>query len=148
MGRLLCGSMVRLTATSSKRAYATPRSAAPRAPAAVHCWPKPPQETLKHLKAGLAQSLWGLWVLVHTGFVWAFQESLAGLGFDSKHDFTPPILDAGYLLLVGSNILLSMVVQQQVVILEFSQKKMSSRPSILPSWELSQDVHAHPKLPI
>ena len=27
------------------------------APAAGHCWPVPPQETLKHSKAGLAQSL-------------------------------------------------------------------------------------------
>ena len=36
-------------ATSSKRAYAIPRSAAPRAPvpAAVHCCPVPPQEMLK-----------------------------------------------------------------------------------------------------
>ena len=44
------GSMVGLMATSSKRAYAIPRSTAPRAPApaAVHCWPVPPQETLKH----------------------------------------------------------------------------------------------------
>ena len=44
------GSMVGLTATSSKRAYAIPRSSAPRAPAfaAVYCWPVPPQETLKH----------------------------------------------------------------------------------------------------
>ena len=43
------GSMVGLMATSSKRAYAIPRSAAPRAPApaAGHCWPVPPQETLK-----------------------------------------------------------------------------------------------------
>ena len=43
-------SMVGLMATSSKRAYAIPRSTAPRAPApaAVHCWPVPPQETLKH----------------------------------------------------------------------------------------------------
>ena len=59
-------SMVGLIATSSKRAYAIPRSAAPRAPApvAVHCWPIPPQETLKHSKASLVQSLWGL--LVHT----------------------------------------------------------------------------------
>ena len=50
---------VGLMATSSKRAYATPRSAAPRAPdpAAGHCWPVPPQETLKHSKAGLPQSL-------------------------------------------------------------------------------------------
>ena len=33
-----------------KRAYDVPMSAAPRAPApvAVHCWPVPPQETLKH----------------------------------------------------------------------------------------------------
>ena len=52
------GSMVGLMATSSKRAYAIPKSAAPRAsaPAAGHCWPIPPQETLKHSKAGLAQS--------------------------------------------------------------------------------------------
>ena len=37
-------SMVGLMATSSKRAYAKPKSAAPRAPApaAVHCWPVPP----------------------------------------------------------------------------------------------------------
>ena len=45
-----CGSMVGLMATFSRRAYAIPRSTAPRAsaPAAVHCWPAPPQETLKH----------------------------------------------------------------------------------------------------
>ena len=44
------GSMVGLMAASSKKAYAIPRSAAPKAPApaAVHCWPVPPQETLKH----------------------------------------------------------------------------------------------------
>ena len=56
--------------TSSKRVYAIPRSAAPRAPApaADHCWPVPPQETLKHSKEGLAQSLWGLCILVHTRF--------------------------------------------------------------------------------
>ena len=50
------GSMVGLMATSSKRAYAIPRSAAPRAPAlgAVHCWPITPQETPKHSKSGLA----------------------------------------------------------------------------------------------
>ena len=55
------GCIVGLMATSSKRAYAIPRSAAPRAsaPAAGHCWPIPPQETLKHSEAGLAQSLWG-----------------------------------------------------------------------------------------
>ena len=43
-------SVVGLMATSSKRAYAIPRSTAPRAPdpVAVHCWPIPLQETLKH----------------------------------------------------------------------------------------------------
>ena len=37
------GSIVGLMVTSSKRVYATPRSAAPRAPAPVagHCWPVP-----------------------------------------------------------------------------------------------------------
>ena len=58
------GSMVGLMVTPSKRAYAIPRSAAPTAPTPVtgHCWPVSPQETLKHSKAGLTQSLWGLLV--------------------------------------------------------------------------------------
>ena len=49
-----CGSsgssMVGLMATSSKRAYAIPRSSVSRAPApsASHCSPVPLQETLKH----------------------------------------------------------------------------------------------------
>ena len=44
------GSMVRLMATSYKRAYARPRCAAPRAsaPVAGHCWPIPSQEALRH----------------------------------------------------------------------------------------------------
>ena len=44
------GSMVGLTATSTKRIYAIPKYIAPRAPdpAVAHCWPVPPQETLKH----------------------------------------------------------------------------------------------------
>ena len=43
------GSIVGLMATSSKKAYAIPRSTAHRAPAptAVHCSPVPLQETLK-----------------------------------------------------------------------------------------------------
>ena len=50
-------SMVGLMMTSSKRAYAICRSAAPRSPALVagHCWPVPPQDTRKHSKSGLAQ---------------------------------------------------------------------------------------------
>ena len=64
------GSMVGLMVTSSKRAYAIPRSTAPRAPgpAAVHCRPVPPQEMLKHSSASVSV---GLWVLVHTRFVGA-----------------------------------------------------------------------------
>ena len=60
-------SMVWLMATSSKRAHAVPRSAAPRAPApaAVHCWPIPPQ---RHSNTVPSQSLWGLWVLVSIRF--------------------------------------------------------------------------------
>jgi len=61
-------SMVGLMATSSKKAYAIPRSAALRAPAhaAGHCCSIPLQEILKYAKAGLAQTLWGL--LVSTRF--------------------------------------------------------------------------------
>ena len=71
VSQVLCkfwGLCVGVNGTSSKRAYATPMSAVARAPALVadHWWPVPLQETLKHLKAGLAQSLWGL--LVHTRF--------------------------------------------------------------------------------
>ena len=89
-------SMVGLMATSSKRAYAIPRSTAPRAPApaAVHCWPVPLQET----HTVLSQSLWGLWVLLCTRFVWALWASLASMGFDYKCDFAPPIALLGLLL--------------------------------------------------
>ena len=53
VSQILCksgSSMVGLMAMSSKRAYAIPKSAAPKAPdhLAVHCWPIPLQETLKH----------------------------------------------------------------------------------------------------
>ena len=41
------GSMVGLMATSSKRAYAIPRSAAPRVPVAGYFLPVPPKETLR-----------------------------------------------------------------------------------------------------
>ena len=49
------GSVVELMVTSSQRAFATPRSAALRAPAASHWWPVPSQETPDTV---LAQSLW------------------------------------------------------------------------------------------
>ena len=58
--------MVELMVTSSKRAYATPRSAAPE--------PLPLRQTATDLlrrcsNTVLSQSLRGLWVLVHTTFV-------------------------------------------------------------------------------
>ena len=53
-------SMVGLMVTSSKRAYAIPKSAAHRAPApvAVHCWHVPPQEMFKHSSVSVSVSLW------------------------------------------------------------------------------------------
>ena len=89
------GFMVGLMATSSKRAYATPRSTAPRAPAAVHCRPIPLQERVKH---NLAQVLWRVWVLVCTTIVWALWVSLASMEFDFKGDVAPPTVSLGLLL--------------------------------------------------
>ena len=116
-----------LMATSSKWAYAVPRSAAPRAPALQQS-PADPYLHRRHWNTALAQSLWGLWVLVCTRFVWALQVSLASMRFDSKRDFAPPTILLGLLLhpwmwvifLVGSNVFLLMVIQSRVVILEFS----------------------------
>ena len=90
------GSMVGLMATSSKRAFAIPKSTTPKAPdpAAVH-WPIPLQEILKHNSGSVLR---GLWVLVCTRFVWALWASLAGMGFDYKRDFTPPSIFWRFLL--------------------------------------------------
>ena len=49
------------------------------------------------------------------------------------------VLDLGYLFLVGSSILLSLVVQQLVAILVLSQV-MSTHPSIPPSWTGSLEI--------
>ena len=66
------GSMVGLMTTSSKRAYAMPRSAAPRAPApaAGHCWVVPSQETLTEKSGSVSCGITApfSWVLVHTNF--------------------------------------------------------------------------------
>ena len=120
-----------------------PRSAAVRVPvpAAGHCWPVPPQETLKCSKAGLAQSLWGLWVLVCTvqfepsERLWRVWGLILNMIFPSYHlvGASPLPLDVRYLFLVGSNILQPTVVQQGVAVLEFSQK-MNICPSNPPSW--------------
>ena len=73
--------------------------------------------------------------------------------YDSKCNLTPPTIflgasslsfDMGYPSLVGSRILLSTAVEQWAVILEFSQKKMSSPPSPLPSYP----TETEPDLPL
>ena len=58
----------------------------PRAPTPVagHFWP---YLCRRHSNTVLAQSLWGLWILVNTRFVWALWASLEGKEFDSKCDF-------------------------------------------------------------
>ena len=71
------------------------------------------------------------WSWCAHGFVCALQASLVAMRFD----FKPPShhlaaasslpLVMGYLFLVSFNILLSIVVQQLITILEFSQGKMS-----------------------
>ena len=91
------GSMVGLLATSSQRAYATPRSAAPRAPApaAGHCQPAPPQETLT-LSSG-SVSVGPLGPGAHNVCLSPLSAS-GGKGFDLNHDFTPPTILLGLLL--------------------------------------------------
>ena len=122
------GSMVGLMVTSSKRAYAIPMSAVPRAPASAagHCWPIPLQETLRH--SSVSVSVGSLWDLCcaqclfepfeHPWRVWGLILPFCWGG--------SLVLRRGVFFLVGPNILLSMVVQQWAVILEFSQEKMSS----------------------
>ena len=61
-------SMVGLMATSSKRAYATPRSTAPR-PLPLQQSTADPYLLRRHPNTVRSQSLWGLWVQVHTGYV-------------------------------------------------------------------------------
>ena len=91
------GYIVELTVTSSKRAYAIPSSTVPRvlAPAAGHCWPVPPQETLKHSSGSV--SVGSLGPSLHKVCL-SLQVSLAVMGFDSKWDFTPRTVLLGLLL--------------------------------------------------
>ena len=62
------GSVVGLMATSSKRAYAISRAAAPK-PLPLQQPTADPYLHRRHPNTVLSQSLWGLWVLVHTKFV-------------------------------------------------------------------------------
>ena len=93
----------RLMATSSKRAYATPRSTALKAPA-------PQQSTAdpfllrRQLNTVTSRSLLGLCVLVPTRYVWALWASLEGTGFESKWDSAPPTFFLGLLLTLGHGV--------------------------------------------
>ena len=82
-------SMVGLVLASSKRAYVTPKSASPRAPApaAGHCWPRPLQEMLKH--SSVSASVGSLGPGAHKVCLSPLSISVS-MGFDSKHGFTPP----------------------------------------------------------
>ena len=67
------GSMVGLMVTFSLMPYPSLWYPEPL-PLSAHCWPVPPQEMLKHSKAGLAQFLWGL--LVYTKILFESLEHL------------------------------------------------------------------------
>ena len=68
--------------------------------AAGHCWPKPSQETLKHGSSSVsvgspgpgAHKICALWA------------SLAGILFDSKHDFTPPTILPCFSFILGCQV--------------------------------------------
>ena len=96
----------------------------------------------RHSNTVLAQSLWGLWVWCLQGlfepseclwWVWCLilNAIFPLLPFCWGFSFA---LWCGVSFLVGSNILLLTVVQQWVIILKFSQDKISTCPSTPPSW--------------
>ena len=79
-----------------------------------------------------------IYIYTHTHILWKWK-SLSRVQFFATPWFhlpgaSPLPLDIGYLFLVASNIFLSMVIQQSVVILQFSQEKMRAHPSTLPFW--------------
>ena len=95
-----------------------PRSAAPRAPALQQVTADPHLHR-RYSNTVLAQSLWGLQVLVLTRFVpseclWqVFGLILNMISLLLPSCWASPLpLDVGYLFLVGSNVLLLMAVQQ------------------------------------
>ena len=81
-------SMEGLMTTSSRRAYAISDMLHPES---LPLWQATACLYLHRRlsKTVLAQSLWGLWVLLCTRFVWALWASLLSNEFDSKRDFAP-----------------------------------------------------------
>ena len=110
-----------------------PSSAATRAPAPAsgHWRPMPPQETLKHSKSDLVQTLCGLWLLLCTRVAWALLACLMYRGFDSQCNL--PLLSScwgfSFTLRHGASISggiqhsSSKVVQWGAAVLEFLQDK-------------------------
>ena len=146
--------MVGLMVTSSKRAHDTcvwPRSAVPRAPP---LWQATADPYLHRRHSNTQRQVWfslcgvsGSWCT--QGSVWALWASLTGMAIDSKLDFASPTIllgipfcpwTWGILFWWDPTFSLSMVVQQWIVILEFSQEKMSTHPFTPPSltwvWEI------------
>ena len=126
------GSMVGLMVTSSKRAYAIPTSAAPRAPASAA---GTLQETLKTQFWLSLCGVYGSWcsegLFEPSERLWwirGLMINAISLPLSSFLGF-PFALGHGVSFLLESNIVQSTVVQQGVVVLEFSQGEMSTRPS-------------------
>ena len=143
----LSGSIVGLMATSSKRAYTTCHASQ------VCCSRRPcasGRPLLTHVSVGDTQALKGrsdsvsvrsLGPGVHNVLfepsnisgrdgVWSYMWFCPSYHLVGA---SPLPSDMGYCFWVGSNVILSMVIQQRVAILEFSQEKMSAHPSIPPS---------------
>ena len=137
--------MVGVMVTSFKRTYARTVVFNAPDPTGCHCRPTHLPEASGHSQASLAQSLMGS-LLLSPGS-WCSQ----GLYEPSEHlwqlwglilNVISPLLlscwgfsfalGRGVSFLVGTNILLLMIVHQRVVILEFSQEKMSTYPSTPP----------------
>ena len=125
-------SMVGLMVTFSKRAYVIRRSAAPSAPT-------PAAGTLQEtLKTQFWPSLCGIYVSCCSQSLFEPSEHLWWIRSLILNTISPLLssfwgfsfaLGHRVSFLVGSNILQLTVVQQGIVGLEFSQEKMSTRPS-------------------
>ena len=79
--------VMKIMATSFKRYHACTAALSAPDPAAGHCWPVPPQETLKHSSGSVFVGSLG--PIVHKVSLNPLSIS-GGMGFDSKCDFPPP----------------------------------------------------------
>ena len=151
MDCLLSGSVVGLMATSSKKTYATgllhPESLPLQQATADLCL----HRRLKH--RSISVSVGSLCPGAHnvlfkpSKHLWQVSSLILNvisplLPFFCGFFF---VLGCGVSFIVGSNILLSTVVQQWVVILEFSLK-MGACPSTLPSWTLFTSLNSVEKI--